>query len=301
MIIAEISGNHNGDINRAFALIKAAKDAGADAIKLQTYTADTITINSDKPEFILKGGLWDGKKLYDLYEWAHTPWEWHQSLFEYATELGVTIFSSPFDMTAVDLLEELGCPIYKIASFEAMDLPLIQRVAETGKPLIVSTGVINDTQIEEMIETVYKTNNENLTLLHCISQYPTKTEDFNLNTIPNMKKRFGVKVGLSDHSMNNTAALISIGLGVEVLEKHITLARVDGGPDAGFSLEPEEFKDFVQQSRAAFRALGKVDYSNTDSNNCHRSLYVVEKIKKGEVITNQKVKSIRPGLGLEPK
>ncbi len=301
MIIAELSGNHNGDIERAKKLIYAAKQAGADAVKLQTYTADTITIRSDRPEFQVHGGLWGGHSLYELYEWAHTPWEWHKELFDYAKELGIIIFSSPFDETAVDFLETLDCPIYKIASFEAVDLPLIQKVASTGKPIIISTGVINSDQIEEALSTVYATGNRDVTLLHCVSQYPAKPEDYNLATIQDMQLRFGVPVGLSDHTLDNLIAITSVALGVQIIEKHFTLNRQDGGPDAAFSLEPEEFREFVNICHSTESALGKVSYENTDLNHCYRSLYVVKDIKAGELFTKENVRSIRPGNGLSPK
>jgi pseudaminic acid synthase len=301
MIIAEISGNHNGDLSRAKALIFAAKQAGADAVKFQTYTADTITLDSYRPEFMLKGGLWDGKRLYDLYQWASTPWEWHQELFEYARSFDLLAFSSPFDETAIDFLETLNCPIYKIASFEAMDLPLIRKAAATGKPLIISTGVINAEQIQEALDTVYATGNRLVTLLHCVSQYPANPEDYNLNTIIDLKQRFGVPLGLSDHTLDNKVAIAATALGVEVIEKHITLSRADGGPDAGFSLEPNEFKFLVDACHIVRKAMGTVSYANTDKANCYRSLYVTKPIKKGEPFTKENVRSVRPGLGLEPK
>lgn len=301
MIIAELSGNHNGDLSRAKALILAAKQAGADAVKLQTYTADTITLDSYRPEFMLQGGLWDGKRLYDLYQWAMTPWEWHQELFDYARSLSLLAFSSPFDETAIDFLETLNCPIYKIASFEAMDLPLIRKAAETGKPLIISTGVINAEQIQEALDAVYATGNKQVTLLHCVSQYPANLEDYNLNTIIDMKQRFGVPIGLSDHTLDNTVAIAASALGVEVIEKHITLSRADGGPDAGFSLEPNEFKSLVDSCHIVRKVMGTVSYANTDKANCYRSLYVTKAIKKGELFTKENVRSVRPGLGLEPK
>jgi N-acetylneuraminate synthase len=302
MIIAEISGNHNGDLHRAKQLIKLAYEAGADAVKLQTYTADTITLNSNRPEFqINDGGLWHGRNLYELYKWAYTPWEWHAELFEYAHSLGILIFSSPFDETAVDFLEGLDCPIYKIASFEAMDLPLIKKAAETGKPLIISTGVIDDEQIHEALETVYSTVNRNVSLLLCVSQYPANPEDYNLLTLSNMAKRFKVPVGLSDHTLNNITAIASIALGATIVEKHFTLKRSDGGPDAGFSLEPDEFAVFVAECRLASKTLGTISYKNTDKNACYRSLYASQKIVKGEAFSKDNIKSIRPGLGLAPK
>ncbi|VAW49912.1 N-acetylneuraminate synthase [hydrothermal vent metagenome] len=301
MIVAELSGNHNGDLQRAKALIYIAKQAGADAVKLQTYTADTITINSDRPEFQLHGGLWNGRNLYDLYEWAHTPWEWHSELFRYAKEIGIVIFSSPFDLSAVAFLESLNCPIYKIASFEAMDLPLIRGVALTGKPIIISTGVINDEQIQEALDTVYATGNRAVTLLHCISQYPAKSESFNLKTIKDMQQRFSVPVGLSDHTLDNTVAIASTALGAVMVEKHFTVKRSDGGPDADFSLEPEELASLVNTVKTTQKAMGQVSYQNSDKSQCHRSLYVVKSMKKGEYFTPKNIRSIRPGLGMEPK
>ncbi len=301
MIVAELSGNHNGDLQRAKALILIAKQAGADAVKLQTYTADTITIKSNRPEFLLQGGLWDGRNLYDLYEWAHTPWAWHSELFEYAKEIDITLFSSPFDGTAIDFLETLNCPIYKIASFEAMDLPLIKKAAETGKPIIISTGVINEIQIQEALETVYETGNRDVTLLHCISQYPAQAEAFNLKTITDMQQRFSVPVGLSDHTLDNTIAIASTALGAVMVEKHFTIKRSDGGPDADFSLEPDELSGLVDVIKITRKAMGQVSYQNSDKSQCHRSLYVVKAMKKGERFSSKNIRSIRPGLGMEPK
>ncbi|MDP4840378.1 MAG: pseudaminic acid synthase, partial [Alphaproteobacteria bacterium] len=242
-IIAELSGNHNGDINRAIKIIHAACDAGADAVKLQTYTADTITLNCDKQDFLIKGGLWDGYKLYDLYKEAHTPWEWHRELFAVAKKMGIKLFSSPFDETAVDFLEELGCPIYKIASFEITHHPLLEYISKTGKPVIMSTGMASIQEIEEAVNVILKSKCPDLTLLHCVSEYPAPVEATNLCTMLDLKERFpGVRIGLSDHSLGTTVAVAAIALGAEVIEKHLTLARVDGGVDSAFSLEPHEFK-----------------------------------------------------------
>ncbi|CAH0534672.1 Pseudaminic acid synthase [Vibrio stylophorae] len=304
-IIAEMSGNHNGDINRAIELIKAAKEAGADAVKLQTYTADTITINHDSEEFMIRGGLWDGAKLYDLYEQAHTPWEWHKTLFDEAKKVGITIFSSPFDPTAVDFLEELGAPAYKIASFELIDLPLIRKVAATGKPIIMSTGNANLGEIEEAVAAAKAAGAEDIVLLHCTSGYPTPASQANISTIAVMREAFGVEVGLSDHTMDIGVSVAAVALGACVIEKHFTLARADGGVDSAFSLEKEELKALVTNCNMAFEAFGEPNFISTEAElqtKCHRrSLYVVKDIKQGEVFTSEHVRSIRPGNGILPK
>ena len=304
-VIAEMSANHNGDLSAALRIIEEAKRAGADAIKLQTYRPDTITLKSDLPEFQLTSGLWAGRTLYDLYEWAHTPWEWHQTLFEQAQKLGLTIFSSPFDTTAVDLLEDLNAPAYKIASFEAIDLPLIKYVARTGKPMIISTGLADDQEIAEAIEAARGGGCTQLAILHCVSGYPAPAGDYNLRTIPDMIARFDLVTGLSDHTLDNTTAIASVALGASIVEKHFTLDRSRGGPDDSFSLEPAGFRDLCTSTRTAWDALGRVNYglksSENDNKQFRRSLYFVRSGKAGEIITEDMVKSIRPGFGLAPK
>lgn len=304
-IIAEMSANHNGEIENAFKIIKIAKERGADAVKLQTYKPDTITINSNSPEFMIKGGLWDGQSLYELYESAHMPWEWHKPLFDYANELNITIFSSPFDTSAVDLLEELGAPAYKIASFEAIDLPLIKYVAGTGKPMIISTGMANEGEIEEAIQAAKDGGCNKLAILHCVSGYPSPAEDYNLNTIMDMKKRFGLVTGLSDHTICNTTAITSIALGASIIEKHVTLDRTGGGPDDSFSLEPDGLEELCKGANTAWKAVGEINYGRKSSEignaQFRRSLYFVKDMKKGELITTDHVRSIRPGFGLQPK
>jgi pseudaminic acid synthase len=304
-VIAEMSANHNGQIENAFKIIEMANRSGADAVKLQTYRPDTITMDMRTPEFMIEGGLWGGQSLYDLYDSAYMPWDWHKPLFDYAKKIGITIFSSPFDNTAVDLLEDLNAPAYKIASFEAVDLPLIKYVAQTGKPMIISTGMADAEEIQEAIDAAREGGCKELAILHCVSGYPAPAEDYNLKTIQDMQKRFGVPVGLSDHTLDNTTAITSVALGSCIIEKHVTLNRNGGGPDDSFSLEELELKALCENAKTAWQALGQVDYGRKSSEQGNvkfrRSLYFVKDIKAGEVITSEHVKSIRPGYGLAPK
>lgn len=304
-IIAEISANHNGSMATAKKIIEEAKKAGADAVKLQTYTPDTITLNSDAEDFRIQGGLWDGRTLYDLYQEAYMPWEWHKPLFDHALEQGITIFSSPFDSTAVDLLEDLNAPAYKIASFEAVDLPLIKYVASTGKPMIISTGMADADEIQEAIDAARSGGCKELVILRCVSGYPAAAEDYNLKTIPDMLDRFGVLVGLSDHTLDNTTAIASVAMGACVIEKHFTLNRDGGGPDDSFSLEPKELSELCSNARVAWGALGGVNYGPKSSERINakfrRSLYFVRALKRGDVITGESIRSVRPGYGLPPK
>ena len=304
-IIAELSANHNGCLETALKIIEQAKLCGADAVKLQTYTADTITLNCNSDEFRIKGGLWDGRTLYDLYQEAHMPWEWHKPLFEYARKHDITIFSSPFDRTAVDLLEDLNAPAYKIASFEAVDLPLIKYVASTGKPMIISTGMANKDEISEAIQAAYDGGCKELAVLHCVSGYPAPAEDYNLRTIQDMSASFNIPVGLSDHTLDNTTAIASVVLGACIIEKHFTLDRKGGGPDDSFSLEPEDLKQLCVGAKTAWQALGQIDYGRKSSEQGNaqfrRSLYFVKDMKAGDIIDETCIRSVRPGFGLAPK
>lgn len=304
-VIAEISANHNGDLCQALKLIDAAQEAGADAVKLQTYRPDTITLKSDGPDFQISEGLWAGRTLYDLYEWAHTPWEWHQALFSHAATRGITLFSSPFDFTAADLLSDLQAPAFKIASFEAIDLPLIRYVAAKGRPMIISTGMANLKEITEAVEAALSGGCSELALLHCVSGYPAPPSDYNLVTLKDLAANFGVTVGLSDHTLDNTTAIASVVLGASIIEKHVTLDRTGGGPDDSFSLEPAEFKALCDGVFTAWQALGDIDYGRKSSEQGNakfrRSLYAVDDIKMGDQITACNIRSIRPGYGLAPR
>jgi pseudaminic acid synthase len=304
-IIAELSANHNGNIERAFETIKAAREAGANAIKMQSYTADTMTIDCDSEQFMIRGGLWDGYKLYDLYKWAETPYEWHKAIFDYAASLGITIFSTPFDESAVDLLESLNTPAYKIASFEATDLPLIRYVASKGKPMIISTGMCSEAEIEDAVTTAREAGCKELILLHCISSYPAPMDQANLRQMPNLASRFNSLPGLSDHTLGTTASVAAVALGACVIEKHFTLSREDKGPDSEFSIEPDELQTLCQNTLAAWSALGHSGFdrqkSEEASRQYRRSVYFVKDMKAGQKITASDIKRIRPGYGLAPK
>lgn len=304
-LIAELSGNHKGDFGRACALIDAARAAGADAVKIQTYTADTLTIDHDGPGFRLEGGLWDGRTLYELYQEGSMPWDWHEALFAHARKIGITLFSSPFDPTAVDLLEACGAPAYKIASFELVDLPLIRHVARTGKPIIMSTGMADLGEIADAVAAVRETSASPILLLHCTSAYPTPPEECDLRTIPHLGQAFATAVGLSDHTMGGAVAVAAVALGAVAVEKHFTLARAEGGVDAAFSMEPAEFAAMAEACRTAWAALGRVSYDLTPSEaggrDYRRSLYVVADIAAGAALTSENIRSIRPGFGLPPR
>lgn len=306
-IIAEMSGNHNQSLERALEIVEAAAKAGADAIKLQTYTADTMTLDISEGEFFIedKNSLWAGRSLYDLYQEAYTPWEWHKSIFDKCKELGIIGFSTPFDSTAVDFLEKLDVPCYKIASFENTDLELIKKVAKTGKPLIISTGMTTVAELADLVQTAKENGCKELILLKCTSSYPATPEGTNLLTIPHMKQLFDCEVGLSDHTMGIGVSLASVALGATVIERHFTLARADGGVDSAFSLEPAELKQLVEEALKVKQALGQVSYQVAEqekkSLQFRRSLYFVEDILEGEVITNANMRSIRPGFGISPK
>tara|TARA_B100001248_G_scaffold102868_1_gene76601 strand:- start:18252 stop:19319 length:1068 start_codon:yes stop_codon:yes gene_type:complete len=304
-IIAEMSANHNGSIENAYKIIENSKRCGANAVKIQTYKPETLTIKSDYEDFKINEGLWTGKTLYDLYDWAHTPWDWHSDLFNYAHKLGITIFSSPFDKTAVDLLEDLNAPAYKIASFEIVDLSLIKYAASTKKPLIISTGMANLEEISEAVAVAKDSGCNQIALLHCVSGYPAPPSDYNLNTIPDIINKFNLVTGISDHTIENTTAITSIPLGVSIIEKHFTLDRNGGGPDDIFSLEPKELQELCESSNIAWKSLGKIDYSRKSSEltnlKFRRSLYFIKDLKEGEIIKEEHIKSIRPGYGLKPK
>lgn len=304
-IIAELSANHNGSLDRALETIEAAKRCGADAVKLQTYTPDTMTIDCDMPDFMVRGGLWDGYKLYDLYEWAHTPFEWHKRMFEHARKIGVTVFSTPFDETAVDLLESLDAPAYKIASFEATDLALIRYAGRTGKPMIISTGMASEEEIGEAVAAARDAGCRDLVLLHCISSYPAPTNQSNLRQIPELGRRYGVLPGLSDHTLGTTVAVASVALGATVIEKHFTLSREDPGPDSAFSLEPDELTRLCGDARNAWSALGEAGFARKPAEVANvqfrRSIYFVRDLPAGAVIGTEDIRRIRPGRGLAPK
>jgi pseudaminic acid synthase len=304
-IIAELSANHNGDFDTAIKTIRAAKRAGADCIKFQTYTADTITIDSKNDDFLIKGTIWEGRNLYELYQEAYTPWEWHEELFRIANEEGLVCFSSPFDKSAVDFLEQLNVPAYKIASFEITDIPLIEYVASKGKPVIISTGIANLEDIELALDACRRMGNNDIALLKCTSSYPAPINEANMIMIKDFAKRFNVISGLSDHTMGATVPIVATAFGAKIIEKHFILDRSIGGPDASFSMNEQEFSDMVKAVREAERAIGIVDYSLTEKQakgrDFSRSLYVVADMKAGDIITEQNVKSIRPGFGLHPK
>jgi len=303
-IIAEMSGNHNQSLERAFKIVEAAASSGVSALKIQTYTADTMTIDSDLPEFTIKdkNSLWNGKKLYSLYEEASTPWEWHKPIFDKCNDLGIIGFSTPFDETAVDFLESLDVPLYKIASFEMVDIPLIKRVAQTRKPVIISTGMGSEEEINEAVDVARVNGCPEVVLLKCTSAYPALPENANILTIPDMKQRFKCRVGISDHTLGIGVSVASVALGADVIEKHFTLSRADGGVDSAFSMEPDEMKMLVNEAKRAWQALGQVNYLLSEKEKgslmFRRSLYVIKDIKKGDTITKDNVKSIRPGYGL---
>lgn len=303
-LVAELSANHNGSIERAFSTIEAAKKAGADAVKIQTYTADTMTINVDRPEFFIKGGLWDGYKLYDLYKWAETPYEWHNELFDHARKIGLTIFSTPFDESAVDLLESINAPAYKIASFEMLDIPLVRYVASTGKPLIMSTGMATEDEIQIAVDAARCAGCKQLLLLHCISSYPTPINQANLLMIQVIKKRFNVLAGLSDHTLGITVPGTAIALGACFIEKHFTLSRNDKGPDSEFSINPNEFLKLRQNCNEIWQSMGNIDFHRPDiekeSKIFRRSLYFSSNLPSGHILQERDILRIRPGYGLSP-
>lgn len=307
LIIAEMSGNHNQSLDRALAIVESAAAAGAHGLKLQTYTADTMTLNLSHGEFFITDSksLWQGRSLYDLYQEAHTPWDWHKPIFDRAYELGLIAFSTPFDVTAVDFLESLEVPCYKIASFEIIDLPLIKRVAQTGKPIIMSTGMASIAEIDDAVQTARENGCQDLVLLKCTSNYPASPENSNLMTLPHLRDLFDVEVGLSDHTMGIGAAIASVALGATVIEKHFTLDRSEGGVDSAFSLEPDELKQLVIETERAARSLGKISYGPTEAEKnslqYRRSLYISKDLKAGDILTPETLKSIRPGFGISCK
>lgn len=304
-MIAEMSANHNGNIEKAFQIIEAASTSGADAVKIQTYHPDTITLNSDLPDFQITEGLWAGRTLYDLYKEAHTPWEWHAPLFEHAKKVGITLFSSPFDQTAVDLLEDLNAPAYKIASFEAIDIPLIEYIAGTKKPMIISTGMACREEIKEAAQAARDGGCKELAILHCVSGYPAPAKDYNLHTLPDLSKNLGAVVGLSDHTIGSTTAIASVALGASIVEKHFTLDRSAGGPDDSFSIEPQELKGLCDDLKTTWECLGKIDYGRKSSElgniKFRRSLYFTRDLEKGAIIRKGDIRSVRPGYGMAPK
>lgn len=304
-VIAELSANHNGSFQKALDSILAAKNCGADAVKIQTYTANTMTIDSDRPEFIINDGLWKGYKLFDLYHEAHTPFEWHKELFDYARKIGITLFSSPFDESAIELLESLNCPAYKIASFEITDLPLIAQVAQTKKPMFISTGMASEVEISEALEVARSSGARNVLLFHCVSSYPAPIDELNLKRLVTIKKKFDVEVGLSDHSRGSLAAVSAVALGATAIEKHFTLSRSDAGPDSSFSIEPDEFSVFISDARNGWLSIGSGNFSSESSEMGNlifrRSLFFVKNLKAGHIITTDDVRRIRPGYGLSPK
>ena len=304
-LIAELSANHNGSLQRALDSISESKARGADAIKLQTYTADTMTIDCDSEDFMIRGGLWDGYKLYDLYKEAQTPFEWHKAMFDHARDIGITCFSTPFDETAVDLLEDLNAPAYKIASFEATDLPLIKYVASTKKPMIMSTGMANLEEIEEMVQAARDGGCEEMIVLHCISSYPAPIDQSNLLTIPDLRRRLDVHVGLSDHTITNTASIVATALGAVLIEKHFILDKADKGPDSSFSIKPDELEALVNQTKDASISLGVAGYDRKSAEEANvkfrRSLYFAKDMVKGEVVKSECIRRIRPGYGIAPK
>ncbi len=304
-IIAEVSANHNGSYEKGLEIIQAAAKAGACAIKLQTYTPDTMTLDCEEEDFFIRGGLWDGRKLYDLYREAHTPWDWHKGYFEYAKKLGVIIFSTPFDETAVDFLESINCPAYKVASFELTDTPLLKKIASTKKPVIMSTGLANLNEIKEAVAVLNENGCTELAVLHCVSAYPAEAKDYNLLTIPNLEKELGVTVGLSDHTLGIATSVASVALGASIIEKHFTISRLEKGPDSEFSLEPKELAELCMNSKIAWEALGSADYSlksgEVSNKKFRRSIYVSEDIEENEILTPKNIKIVRPSFGLEPK